>query len=154
MASYEWHRNAEYVEIARTVNNCNFTRTFFAGAGWRYRCDNDAVHEDVLTRLVAEKLHTGMGSGFVLAPETEEFMQQEKRLIMGYDETQGTSFAAPMVSGALALMKSYFMLGTDCGAGGECGLGSHELTERILATADRRGIYADASIYGSPGFWI
>ena len=149
VASYEWHRNAEYVEIARTVNNCNFTRTFFAGAGWRYRCDNDAVHEDVLTRLVAEKLHTGLGSGFVLAPETEEFMQQEKRLIMGYDETQGTSFSAPMVSGALALMKSYFMLGTDCGAGGECGLGSHELTERILATADRRGIYADASIYGS-----
>ena len=54
-----------------------------------------------------------------------------------------------MVSGALALMKSYFMLGTDCGAGGQCGLGSDELVGRILATADRRGIYADASIYGA-----
>ena len=149
VASYNWHTNAEYVEIARTVNNCNFMRTFFARVGSRYRCVDDAVHEDILTRLVAEKFRTGLGSGFVLVPETEEFAQQEKRLIAGYDETQGTSFAAPIVSGALALMKSYFMLGTDCGAGGECGLGSHELVERILATADRRGIYADASIYGS-----
>ena len=149
VASYDWHTNAEYVEIALTVNNCDLTRTFFAGVGWRYRCANVAAHDDILTRLAAERLSTGLGSGFVLAPETEEFKQQEGKLPAGYDETQGTSFAAPMVSGALALMKSYFMLGTDCGAGGECGLGSHELVERILATADRRGIYADASIYGS-----
>ena len=149
VASYDWHTNAEFVEIALTVNNCDLMRTFFAGAGWRYRCANVAAHDDILTRLAAERLSTGLGSGFVLAPETEEFKQQEGKLPAGYDETQGTSFAAPMVSGALALMKSYFMLGTDCGAGGECGLGSHELTRRILATADRRGIYADASIYGS-----
>ena len=149
VASYDWHRNAEYVEIARTVDNCNLMRSYFSGVGWRYSCRNQAAGEDILARLVAEKLRTGLGSGFVLAPETEAYTQQEGRLIAGYDETQGTSFSAPIVSGALALMKSYFMLGTDCGAGGECGLGSHELVGRILATADRRGIYADASIYGS-----
>ena len=54
-----------------------------------------------------------------------------------------------MVSGALALMKQYFMAGTNCGAGDLCGLGSHELVARILATADKRGIYADSSVYGA-----
>ena len=149
VASYDWHRNAEYVEIARTINSCNLKRFVHPGGVSRYMCTNNDAHEQIITRLVAQKLLTGLGSGFVLAPETEAYTQQEGRLIAGYDETQGTSFSAPIVSGALALMKSYFMLGTDCGAGGECGLGSHELVGRILTTADRRGIYADASIYGS-----
>ena len=144
VASYEYGQ-AEYVEIARQYDDCDLGFTNRSG----YKCGNSFRHEQIITRLVAQKLFTGLGSGFVLAPETEAFTQQERRLTMGYDETQGTSFSAPIVSGALALIKSYFMLGTDCGAGGECGLGSHELVERILATADRRGIYADASIYGS-----
>ena len=144
VASYEYGQ-AEYVEIAREYADCDLNFTNSRG----YECGNSFRHEQIITRLVAQKLLTGLGSGFVLAPETEAFTQQERRLTLGYNETQGTSFSAPIVSGALALMKSYFMLGTDCGAGGECGLGSHELVERILATADRRGIYADASIYGS-----
>ena len=144
VASYEYGQ-AEYVEIAREYTDCNLGQTDRGG----YECGNSFRHEQIITRLVAQKLLTGLGSGFVLAPETEAFTQQERRLTLGYNETQGTSFSAPIVSGALALMKSYFMLGTDCGAGGECGLGSHELVGRILATADRRGIYADASIYGS-----
>ena len=144
VASYEYGQ-AEYVEIAREYADCDLK--FIDRRG--YECGNSFRHEQIITRLVAQKLLTGLGSGFVLAPETEAFTQQERRLTLGYNETQGTSFSAPIVSGALALMKSYFMLGTDCGAGGECGLGSHELVERILATADRRGIYADASIYGS-----
>ena len=50
----------------------------------------------------------------------------------------GTSFAAPMVTGALVVMKHYFrdeLLNT-------------ALAARLLATADKSGIYADSSIYG------
>ena len=50
----------------------------------------------------------------------------------------GTSFAAPMVTGALVVMKDYFraeLLNTD-------------LVARLLATTDKSGIYADADVYG------
>ena len=50
----------------------------------------------------------------------------------------GTSFAAPMVTGALVVMKDYFrdeLLNTD-------------LVERLYATANDQGIYADRAIYG------
>ena len=50
----------------------------------------------------------------------------------------GTSFAAPMVTGALVVMKHYFrdeLLNTD-------------LVERLYFTAYDQGIYADSSIYG------
>ena len=50
----------------------------------------------------------------------------------------GTSFAAPMVTGALALMKQYF----------RSQLSNTDLLSRLLETADRSGIYADAAIYG------
>ena len=53
----------------------------------------------------------------------------------------GTSFAAPLVAGSLALMKEYFnRMG---------GIGNDELVRRLLATADKSGIYADESIYGA-----
>ena len=51
---------------------------------------------------------------------------------------QGTSFAAPMVTGGLALMKQYFR--------GQ--ISNTDLLSRLLETADRSGIYADAAIYG------
>ena len=58
-----------------------------------------------------------------------------------YRGAHGTSTAAPLVVGALALMKEYFnRMG---------GIGSHELVRRLLATADNSGIYADESIYGA-----
>ena len=50
----------------------------------------------------------------------------------------GTSFAAPMVTGGLALMKQYFR--------GQ--LSNVDLLARLLETADRSGIYAEAAIYG------
>ena len=50
----------------------------------------------------------------------------------------GTSFAAPSVTGGLALMKQYFR--------GQ--LPNTDLLARLLETADRSGIYADAAIYG------
>ena len=50
----------------------------------------------------------------------------------------GTSLAAPMVTGGLALMKHYFR--------GE--LSNPDLLARLLETANRNGLYADSAIYG------
>ena len=50
----------------------------------------------------------------------------------------GTSFAAPMVTGGLALMKHQF----------RNQLPNTDLVTRLFATANREGIYADQSIYG------
>ncbi len=54
-----------------------------------------------------------------------------------YGGSIGTSFAAPMVSGSLALLKQLFPT-----------VGNYELVNRLLVTADKSGIYADSSIYG------
>ena len=51
---------------------------------------------------------------------------------------RGTSYAAPMVTGGLALMKQLFR--------GQ--LSNTDLAARLLHTADRSGVYADASVYG------
>ena len=53
-------------------------------------------------------------------------------------ETYGTSVAAPMVTGSLAAMKQLFR--------GQ--LSNADLVTRLLATADKRGIYADRAVYG------
>lgn len=49
----------------------------------------------------------------------------------------GTSFAAPLVSGSLALLKQMFPT-----------VGNHEILNRLLITANSTGIYADRTIYG------
>ena len=54
-------------------------------------------------------------------------------------EVHGTSFAAPVVSGALALMMEHFR-GTR---------GNTEIVRRMLDTADRSGAYADLETYGA-----
>ena len=50
----------------------------------------------------------------------------------------GTSFAAPMVTGGLVVLKHYF----------RDQLSNTALVERLLATADKGGIYADRDTYG------
>ena len=50
----------------------------------------------------------------------------------------GTSFAAPMVTGGLAVMKHFF----------RSQLSNTELVERLYRTANKSGIYADTAIYG------
>jgi len=55
----------------------------------------------------------------------------------GYDRSEGTSLAAPQVSGALAALKSMFP-----------NLEFQDVRDRILFTANGTGIYADSSIYG------
>ena len=54
-----------------------------------------------------------------------------------YAGTLGTSFAAPLVSGSLALLKQMFP-----------SVGNHELVNRLLVTANKTGVYSDSSIYG------
>ena len=55
------------------------------------------------------------------------------------DGVNGTSFAAPLVSGALALMMEHFR-GTR---------GNTQIVRRMLDTADRSGRYADLETYGA-----
>ena len=54
------------------------------------------------------------------------------------ESADGTSFAAPMVTGALAVMKGFF--------GDQ--LSNTVLVERLFATADKTGRYASKKIYG------
>jgi len=62
-----------------------------------------------------------------------------------YRSWQGTSFAAPMVTGALAVMRSFFK-----NPDGSYALGNTELVTRLLATADRTNYNADGS--GGPDY--
>jgi len=55
----------------------------------------------------------------------------------GYAKLSGTSMAAPMVSGAIAGLKSMFP-----------NLSYQDIAARLLTTANKTGIYADSSIYG------
>ena len=103
----------------------------------------------VVARELAKTDPADINLSFVLAPQTMSYAQQDGNLPAGYDFTQGTSFSAPIVSGALALMKQFFRAGTGCDAGDLCGLGNDELVARMLETADRRGIYADEAKYGA-----
>lgn len=59
-------------------------------------------------------------------------------IIRGYASLSGTSIAAPMVSGGLALMDQFF----------RDQLSGEELVTRLFTTADRTGHYADRSTYG------
>ena len=54
-----------------------------------------------------------------------------------YQEFEGTSSAAPVVAGSLAILRQAFPE-----------LGNPELVTRLFRTANKRGIYADRSIYG------
>ena len=59
--------------------------------------------------------------------------------VRGYVESSGTSFAAPMVAGGLAIMKQLF----------RDQVSNRELVGRLFATADNTGIYADRDLYGN-----
>lgn len=74
----------------------------------------------------------------VLVPYFGPRSDTDPTVVRGYARVNGTSVAAPMVSGGLALMKQLFrdqVPGVD-------------LVERLFETANDRGIYADSSIYG------
>ena len=87
----------------------------------------------------------GIASDFCIAAPGEEVRfayygpDDEVDGIRGYGEGGGTSFAAPMVSGGLAVMKHLF----------RDQLANEELVTRLFLTADNTGIYADRDIYGN-----
>ena len=58
--------------------------------------------------------------------------------VRGWDTGGGTSYAAPMVAGGLAVMKQLF----------RDQLSNTELVTRLLETADDEGVYADPAVYG------
>ena len=57
---------------------------------------------------------------------------------VGYGTSRGTSFAAPMVTGGLAVMKHFF----------RSQLSNNGLLDRMFRTANKTGDYADSTIYG------
>ncbi len=87
----------------------------------------------------------GIAAPFCIAAPGEDvrlawFGPREDEIgIRGYAVGRGTSFAAPMVSGGLAVMKQLFR--------GQ--LSNEELVSRLFLTADRTGIYADRATYGN-----
>ena len=60
-------------------------------------------------------------------------------VVTGMSDVQGTSFAAPMVSGGIALVMEAFR--------GQ--LTPREVVRRLMDTADNAGIYADPDLYGA-----
>ncbi|MDE0392829.1 MAG: S8 family serine peptidase [Rhodospirillales bacterium] len=87
----------------------------------------------------------GIAAEFCLAAPGEEVAFSyfgphpvDGRPVRGVAAGGGTSFAAPMVTGGLALMKQYFR--------GQ--LSNVDLLARLLETANRNGLYAEAAIYG------
>ena len=70
---------------------------------------------------------------YVVEPATAE-----SEAVYTVFEGDGTSYAAPMVSGGLALMKQLFR--------GQ--LSNTELVTRLFETADKSGYYADSTLYG------
>ena len=87
----------------------------------------------------------GIAADFCIAAPGEEVTvayfgpDREGFLVRGYAEGRGTSYAAPMVSGGLAVMKQLF----------RDQLSNEELVSRLFLTADDTGIYADRDIYGN-----
>ena len=55
-----------------------------------------------------------------------------------FTSATGTSTSAPIVSGSLALLAQYY----------RDQLGNDEIVDRLLQTADKKGIYADEAVYG------
>ena len=85
----------------------------------------------------------GIASDYCIAAPGERvwfayFGPYQGDLVRGFFTGGGTSFAAPMVAGGLALMKQIF----------RDQLSNTDLVTRLFATADKTGAYADAAIYG------
>ena len=66
-----------------------------------------------------------------------------------HDIQQGTSFAAPLVTGAMAVLDQAFSHAPDpADPTRMLSVSPHEIRNRILRTANKSGVYADADIYG------
>ena len=74
----------------------------------------------------------------ILAPHFGPTSRTNSTVIRSYRRVNGTSVAAPMVSGGLALMKQLF----------RNQLSNTALVSRLMATANKSGRYANRSLYG------
>lgn len=120
----------------------------FAGLGVRFRELQETSVAVVAIRPDGEiadfSNRCGIAAEYCLAAPGDEvrvsyFGPHEGEIgIRGVATGGGTSYAAPMVTGGLALMKQYFR--------GQ--VSNTDLLARLLETADRSGIYANAAIYG------
>ncbi len=81
----------------------------------------------------------GIAKSFCLAAPGSLLLSAYFGDIAEYRVSSGTSLAAPIVSGSLALLRQFFR--------GQ--LGNTEVVARLLATADKTGIYADSNVYGA-----
>ena len=87
----------------------------------------------------------GIAADFCIAAPGEDITaayfgpDQGEDGVRGYTDWSGTSFAAPMVSGGLAIMKQLF----------RDQVSNEELVGRLFLTADNTGIYADRDLYGN-----
>ena len=107
-------------EIATYSNRCGVAASFcLAAPGGGDADDDDQISEN--ERIVSP-----------IPPP--EFAQEGGYY---YGGSVGTSFAAPLVSGSLALLKQLFPT-----------VGHHELVNRLLTTANKTSIYANEAIYG------
>ncbi len=88
--------------------------------------------------------HCGLAKNFCLAAPGSDIFAPFYAGTDRYIVRSGTSFAAPVVSGSLALLRHFFR-----NADGTYQLGNTELVTRLRFTANRQGIYADSDIYGS-----
>ncbi|MGR3914001.1 MAG: S8 family serine peptidase, partial [Gammaproteobacteria bacterium] len=84
--------------------------------------------------------HCGIAKAFCLAAPGVAVLTANFHpvILRQYRQFNGTSASAPLVSGSLAVMRQFF----------KRQLGNTELVTRLLATANREGIYDDSDIYG------
>lgn len=85
----------------------------------------------------------GIAADFCIAAPGEDvrlayFGPSGGATVRTFGSGRGTSFAAPMVAGGLAVMKQLF----------RDQMSSEELVTRLLETADDTGVYADRAVYG------
>lgn len=89
-------------------------------------------------RIAPYSNRCGVAADFCIAAPGSAIYGPFARSTDSYVAWNGTSLAAPQVAGALALMEEAFR--------GQ--LGSTEMVTRLLAAADKSGIYANRDVYG------
>ena len=107
-------------EIATYSNRCGVAASFCLAAPGGGDADGDDEISD---------------NERILSPIAPPASAQQSRYY--YGGAIGTSLAAPLVSGSLALLKQLFPT-----------VGHHELVNRLLTTANKTSIYANEAIYG------
>ena len=89
-------------------------------------------------RIAGRSNRCGVAKNYCIAAPGWSVYTADFRGDNAYFFQDGTSFAAPIVAGSLAVIKQFF----------RDQLGNTELVDRLFATADRSGIYANSDIYG------